>query len=218
MDTLIDDQSIVPALSLLVFRDATERELLLGVRRPSATSGRHGGVLSTPTMRMPRSLMRELLSATDYVPVDEDLPFFRRLHAERCWQVGVPYSLASEQAFAAEALISRKLGLAAELVDGRLRGDLSVAALGYDAVHDQIGGLEKTLMLTMRCVLTTPIDLPPSTASYSRLAWADSGKVEAAVAARDPLLLLPDESIWEICLHGLCVRSAAFVLSSEHVH
>jgi hypothetical protein len=214
---LVDDPSVVSALSLLIFRDVTERELLLGVRRPSVTSGRHGGVLSTPTMRLPASLMGQILRELDYVPGYGDEPFFECLRAPQTCEIGVAYAGASEQAFAAEALISRKLGLAAELVEGRLRGQLSAAAIGYDLVYDPIGGLEKTLMLTLRCVLSAPIDLPERSPSYSRLAWVDSANVEAAVKARDPMLLLPDESVWEICLHGLCVRSAAFVLHSERV-
>ena len=218
MPTLLDDSSVVPALSLLIFRDGTEREVLLGVRRPSATSGRHAGVLSTPTMRVPLSLMRELLREADYQIGDEREPFFDRIPLTGTRELGVAYAMASAQAFAAEALISRKLGLAAELVEGRLTGELSAVAIGYDLIYDEIGGMEKTLMLTLRCVLGSAIDLPARSASYSRLAWVQCANLEEAVATRDPLLLLPDESIWEICLHGLCVRSAAFVLHSERVH
>jgi hypothetical protein len=213
--SLTDDSSVVPVVSLLLFRDATREQVLLGVRRSSVTSPRHMDVLSTPTMRVPMPLMVQLLSAErvelDAVPG----PWFRRLSSPRSWKIGVPYSLTSMEAFVAEALITRKLGLTDALIHGRLVGDLSLTALAYDLIYDDAGGEEKTLMLTMACVLSESVDLPGDSASYSRLDWVQTDQVSDAVKHRDPLMLLPDASVFEVCLHGLCVRSAAYAIKSE---
>lgn len=211
---LADDPSVVPVVSLLLFRDVTREEVLLGVRRPSVTSPRHMDVLSTPTMRVPMPLMLQLLSAERVSLEDVPSPWFRRLDGARSWKIGIPYSLTSVEAFIAEALITRKLGLTDELINGRLVGELFLTALAYDLIYDEAGGEERTLMLTMACVLSEPVDLPGHTACYSRLDWVPTNQVGDAVKNRDPLMLLPGASVFEVCLHGLCVRSAAYAIES----
>ncbi|WP_433280347.1 hypothetical protein [Micromonospora sp. CA-244673] len=211
----IDLDSVVPVVSLLMYRDDSRSQVLLGVRRQSATSTRHPDVLSTPTMRIPVSTMVDLLSAESERSVELVPPYFMSLPQRRAWQVGVPYSLATPQAFVAEALIARKLGLAPALVDGDLRAELRQSALAYDLVHDDEGGYEQTLMLTMSCQLSvSPPALPSSSPGYSLLAWVDAGEVGTAVTTKDPVRLVPGVSPLQVCIHGLCVRSAAFALAN----
>jgi hypothetical protein len=213
--SLADDASVVPVVSLLMFRTTEREEVLLGVRRSSVTSPRHKDVLSTPTMRIPMPIMLELLSDEKVQLAENSIPWFCRLGDSRSRKIGVPYSLASVEAFVAEALIARKLGMVEALVKGRLEGDLSLTALAYDLIYDDAGGEEKTLMLTMSCMLSRPVTLPDSSEGYSRLDWVRADQVGQAVMNRDPLMLLPDASIWEVCLHGLCVRSAAYAIESK---
>ncbi|MEV6519293.1 hypothetical protein AB0M37_26305 [Micromonospora chalcea] len=157
--------------------------------------------------------MRELLAAEAGWPAKMEPPYFQRLPERESWPVGVPHSLATPQAFAAEALVARKLGLGAALVDGDLHGDLLQSALAYDEVHDDEGGYEQTFMLTMSWILRdVPPALPVSTPGYSLLAWVDAGQVGAAVATKDPVRLVPGISPIQVCIHGLCVRSAAFAI------
>jgi hypothetical protein len=205
---------VVPVLSLLLFRDPHREQVLLGVRRSSSTSPRHPDVLSTPTMRIPMSLMQELVKGVAAPFDSESVPWFQTLNDGRTWKIGVPYSLSSVHTFAAESLIARKLGMAEALVHGQLTGELSLSAIARDLIYDDYGGQEMTVMLTMTSVLTSPVTLPTSSPSYSRLDWVETGKVGEAVATRDPLLLLPDASVWEVCLHGLCVRSAAYAIEN----
>jgi hypothetical protein len=162
-------------------------------------------------MRLPVSTMAQLLAGTG-VQMPLAAPSFVRLGSGPAWPLGGPMSLSSPQAFVAEALLSRKLGLADALVDGTVRASLSQVAVAYDVVHDDEGGYENTLMLTMKCVLAESLTMPVKTASYSRLEWVASDAVGPAVAARDATVLLPDVPVWQICIHGLCVRSAAFAL------
>jgi hypothetical protein len=213
--SLTDDSSVVPVVSLLLFRDATRQEVLLGLRRAPATSPRHPNVLSTPTTRVPMSIMSLMLSAERINLGATPGPWFRRLDGARSWKIGIPLSLTSVEAFTAEALITRKLGLADELIDGRLTGDLSFMTLARDRIYDEVGGEQETLMLTMGCDLSERVDLVCDTASYSRLEWVPADQIGDAVKSRDPLMLLPDASVFEVCLHGLCVRSAAYAIESE---
>lgn len=212
----LDWAAVVPVVSLLLFPNESRTRVLLGVRRQSPTSGRHPDVLSTPTMRIPLSTMVDLLS-TEPEPAGElTPPHFERLPQRQVWPLGVAYSLASPQAFVAEALIARKLGLARALVDGDLRGQLRQSTLAYDLVHDDEGGYEQTLMLTLSCVLSGPPPaLPTSSAGYSLLAWVDAAEVGPAVRSKDPVRLVPGVSPLQVCIHGLCVRSAAFTITND---
>jgi len=207
--------SAVNVLSLLIYRDSSRESVLLGVRRPSATSARHPDVLSTPTMRIPAELMAALLAAEPGDDFVAEPPHFARLSAAPRWSIGVPYSLASPHGFAAEALICRKLGLTAALVAGELRGSLEQSALAYDLIHDDYDGYEQTLMLTMSAVLEgPPPELPGETPAYSKLGWAGTEHIDRAVRTKDTTLLFPDVSPVEVCIHGLCVRSAAYVTTA----
>lgn len=211
----IDVSSVVPVVSLLIFPDRNRDRVLLGVRKASRTSPRHPDVLSTPTMRIPMSFMTDLLASEPDRVVTLSPPRFETLSDSPVARIGVPYSLASPHAFVAEALICRKLALTPYLVAGDLDGELSLSTIAYDLIHDDEGGYEQTLMLTMSCVLAGPAsELPAASPSYSRLDWVDTRQVGDAVRSRNPLLLLPDASPFEVCIHGLCVRSAAYTVDS----
>lgn len=213
MDIVADGNSVVPVASLLLFRDSSLGEILLGVRRPTATSSRHPDVLSTPTMRVPLRFLAEAVGDIGEQSRPLTIGEFRPLSGRREAPLGSAYSLADPATFLAEALMCRKLGLGEVVVSGRLTARATVLGIAYDRIFDESGGYENTLMMTVRVVPVERLaDDPVSTASYSRLEWVDSSTVGTAVAARDPLLLLPDASVWEVCLHGLCVRSAAFFL------
>jgi hypothetical protein len=205
----------VPVVSLVFYRDSSHSELLLGVRRSTATSARHSDVLSTPTMRVPLPYLLGALPLGIGEVEELETGIFRILPDSTPVPAGVPYSLADPVAFLAESLMCRKLGVQEMLVNGALSAEVRAVGLAKDRIFDEFGGYEETLMLTLE---VTPIErvlgLPGNTSSYSRLEWVDSARVAGAVKARDPLMLLPDASVWEVCLHGLCVRSAAFVLEN----
>lgn len=209
-------RDIVPVVSLLLYKDASRAEVLLGVRRSSLNSPRHPDVLSTPTMRVPYSFMAQVLTAQQVAICDAAPPTFVAISDPGKCPIGVPYSLASPGAFLVEALMCRKLGLGSAIVSGEFSGVLSMEALAFDLVHDDHDGYEQTLMLTYGCVPTRGASAVPSaSAAYSRMDWVDASLVDAATRSKDPQLLLPDASPIEVCIHGLCVRSAAFVLTLQ---
>src|SRR5260370_10317256 len=54
----------VLVVSLVLFREESRKEVLLGVRRNTPSAPRHPGVLSTPTMRVPRTIFAALVDET----------------------------------------------------------------------------------------------------------------------------------------------------------
>ncbi|GEM_PF-4789164 len=205
--------AVTCVISACVYRDASRREVLLGVRRSTETSRRHPGVLSTPTMRIPASLMSALL-ARQGVTDEEAMDFsgFANVAPMESARISVEDSLADPLSYAIEGLLTRKLGLAERLVEGRARGTAKSVALARDVVDGcETDAPEDTLMLTAELVLDDVLELDP-TASYSRLDWVDVDLLDRALADDDPYLLIQGGEPWEVCLYGLCVRSAAFAV------
>jgi hypothetical protein len=188
-----------------------DREVYLGVRRPVLTSSRHPGVLSTLTMSIPEPFFRAALAEFDH----SDLPAVGEVlqstaTVERA--VGEANGMGSPSVFLAESLLARKLEIGHLLVNGDLCGQLRLLGVASDVVNDPKGGgaAEHTMMATFGLTLTGGVALlPGSSSSYSRLAWVDGSALGEALAQNDALLLLPDADPFEVCIHGLCVRSAA---------
>jgi hypothetical protein len=211
----LDDRQVIPAtwvtVASLCMYDSTARErLVLGVRSPSAVSSRHPNVLSTPTMRIPSELV-PLLLEEDVKGVGEMKPGqFRSVRAAPHGRIGAALSTSNVTTLIAETVLSRKMGLGDALVTQRLTGEAWVTAIGFDRVLDEsLEDAEDTFMITIVVECDRVPDLAP-TESYSRLEWVSAEKLGEAVETRDPLLLLGHGYSWEVCLHGLCVRSAAF--------
>ncbi|GLH99808.1 hypothetical protein [Phytohabitans aurantiacus] len=207
----VDDP--VGVISVVVADEANPGMVLLGVRRPSALSPRHPGVLSTPTLRLPADVfglltadMPEPVACIGIYPVNG--PEF---------VVGRGGYLGSAHPFAVESLFGRKLGLADSLVDGRFEAVAVPRFLALDAVEDPLGTgeIEWTAILTYGVHIRRAADaIPTSTASYSRLLWASSAKLPRAVAHRDALLLDETLDAIEVCVQGLCLRAAVHMLTA----
>jgi transcriptional regulator with XRE-family HTH domain len=200
-----------PVVSLVIQH---EDMVLLGIRAATITSGRHPNVLSSPTMRIPRSLMH---AALEEIGVDiPALGEIRLLHGPRQVRFGCRDSMKDQIAYLAECLLARKLGVSDALVTGRLNGRAVPRAIALDVVADE-GTItldeELTLMLSIQLYIESGLtQFPASTPSYSHLGWFAADRVQEAVALNDALILLPNSRPWEVCLHGLCVRSAAEIL------
>ena len=204
----------VCVVSSIIFRDDTEKEILLGVRQSSPSSPRHPGVLSTPTMRIPARLYPAL--AVDDPP---DQPGGTLLSWRTAVPIGAPRTLAEPSSFALEALLTRKLGLADALTMGSFSGEASLAAVSLDVVDDPHGedAAEWTLMLSYRIIPNKGVDLIPKyTKAYSPLIWGPAERLAASYFGHDALVM--DESLdpFEVCIAGLCIRSAVEVIGSDH--
>ena len=204
-----DDPETV--VSLVCFQDASRSQVLLGVRRPTPFAPRHPAVLSTPTMAVPASVARELL------PVAGFAPGLRHFTGTPRFRVGHAGYVDNPHAFVLEHLLARKLGLAGALVSGTFVADAWLRALAVDIVDDPLGTQVSvwTAMLSYCAVLgCEPSVVPPASVSYSKLFWAPAALVGDAVRDKAPLLLDVTLDPFEVCIHGLCVRSAASILDS----
>jgi hypothetical protein len=206
----VDDP--IGVISAVVADETNPGRVLLGVRRPTALSPRHPGVLSTPTLRLPADLFA-LLTA------DMPDPGPRAgIHpvVGPWFDVGCGGYLHSTHSFAIEALFGRKLGLADALADGRFEAVGSVRFLALDEVEDPLGTelSEWTAMLTYEVRIRRAAELVPAgTGSYSRLLWVSAERLPQALAHRDALLLDETLNAFEVCIHGLCIRSATHLLA-----
>jgi hypothetical protein len=209
-----DDGAEYVGVVSAVVRDAWNADsLLLGVRRSAATSQRHPAVLSTFTMRVPLPILASAGAAAGFASL-EDVQMRQTLSAPVAdsHAFGVPGGFRHLSVYLVEAMFARKLGVADALVAGQLRGRVSNLGLARDVVADPIGGNndEHTLMLSYLVEVTDGVSMiPSSTSSYDPIQWVDGRKLAKAVRSHDALILMPDANPWDICLHGLCVRSAA---------
>jgi hypothetical protein len=203
----------VPVVSVVMFRDQTKSEILLGVRRASQDNPRHPGVLSTPTLRVPDQIFSLLKAeagvcpAETHVQLPPDHPTF---------EVGRNGYMRSIPAFVLESVCARKLGVGNALTQSVLTGTARAGCFEIDNVNDPQGTqrTELTAMLTYEMVINQGADCFPSeTEAYSRLIWAPSNKVKDALRSRDALLLDQSLNPFEVCIDGLCVRSAVGLIS-----
>jgi hypothetical protein len=189
-------------------------ELLLGVRRPTPASQRHPGVLSTPTMRLPRPVFDDVAGRYAEALAGR-VGVIRSVPGDRAVRIGSGSSLAHVETFIIESLLARKLDLADALVLGRIQGVATAVTIAVDDVDDPLGTgqSERTHMISYQLVLGEGADvIPAESSSYSRLIWAPAHLLARAVATRDALLLDDSLDPIEVCIHGLCVRSAAYQL------
>ena len=209
---------VTAAVSLLLSAPGREGQVLLAVRSATPTSRRHPDVLSTPTMRIPTGVLDAVLAEHLDAPPSlaqgqiEPLPGLERV------EFGGAQTLASGISFLVEALFARKLGAAELLLEGRLHGHAALAALAVDLVPDAATEEEElTHMLTIAVELDQGASLlPAQTLSYSQFVWAPLEKLEGALADSDPLRLASDLDL-NVCIQGLCVRSAAALHPSSAV-
>jgi hypothetical protein len=197
----------VLVVSLALFREESRKEVLLGVRRNTPSAPRHPGVLSTPTMRVPSKVFAAL--------VDETVCQWRT--GVHLVEQGPPFALGRcdfsqhPGAFILEGLLARKLGLGGALVDQRFHAEARLSAVALDLVEDPLGTelAEWTAMVTYSATIRSGSEaVPLTTESFSRLIWARGDLVARAMAAGDALIV--DETLdpFEVCIGGLCIRSA----------
>ncbi len=208
----------VCVISVVVRDGANRGRILLGVRRPVTTSERHPDVLSTFTMRVPRPVLLAALQEVEAPLKSPAAGSSVLLYGVRQFEIGRPLGMRHVAVYLAEALLCRKLEVGPALVTGTLNGVLSPLGLAMDIVEDPKGGdgPERTVMLTYTLDVLAGLELlPQSSASYTYLEWVDAALLSRAVRQHDALILLPDANPFEVCLHGLCVRSAASLLEES---
>jgi hypothetical protein len=213
-----ETEELIYTMSCNIYRDPSMTRILLGVRRGTPASRRHPGVLSTPTMRLPRSLFESV--AGPYSVANCENGIVVELENQRSIVTG-PDSFQYSEAFLVESLMARKLGLADSLMMGLIRAHIQTVIITVDDVPDPLGtGIsERTLMISYSVILSRGADqIPRATSSYSRLIWAETKLLGKALKSKDALIV--DESLdpFEVCIDGLCVRSAVYQIDRMANH
>ena len=188
-----------PVLALTVLRHERSRpEIVVGVRDPESNLY-HQNVASVPTRRIPHAIARHWL---------------RALRTGRQAAVVARPDLRDEVA----NIFSRKLGLA----DRQERGEISFqveslsAAQGISVIGEHDDGRPRTESLTMfnAVVWVDKGDehLPPVTASYNPLVWADVANFVAMSRTRDSARLEKGFERSFFCAYGLCLETSVRAL------
>jgi len=213
--TVMDGKTNV--VSLVVRTPEHPGKLLMGVRAPTPTSRRHPHVLSTPTMRVPAEILAAAVAAQ--APGSMPALSLGHIHTFRPSH-SVPFGGAQRQtsglAFLVESVLAKKVGLSNALVEGNAFGSVALGSLALDLVPDAATKeSELTEMLTLVATLDAGSDqIPSSTLSYGQFMWADPAQLQDALAHNDALRVDPNLDLM-ICIHGLCVKSAATLLASD---
>ncbi|MEV6633842.1 hypothetical protein AB0M54_24135 [Actinoplanes sp. NPDC051470] len=188
-----------PVLALTVLRHATNRpEIVVGVRDPGSNRY-HQNVASVPTRRVPHAIARHWL---------------RALRTGRQTSAATRADLRDEVA----NIFSRKLGLA----DRQERAEIGFhveslsAAQGISVIGEHEDGRPRTESLTMfnAVVWVEKGDehLPPETASYRPLVWADVENFVAMSEHRDTGRLEKGFERSFFCAYGLCLETSVRAL------
>ena len=201
-------------LSVLFVRNAPSYQVLVGLRA-TETNPRHPGVVSTPTMRIPAAVARELCRT--------NMP-----QGEGSWNIdgpvhpfGVSGSGNSIEGLLVESILTKKIISGHLLESGEVSGTCSVSCISMGDVDDPTGRdgtTEPTLMVTITAVCSQGSKyLEGNSSSYSKITWVAPDQLIRSWREHDAQILFPNANPFEICIHGLCVRSAVHVLKDEAV-
>jgi hypothetical protein len=223
---VVDDRGERPApvlcLTILDVRRPDPR-ILVGVRSP-LVNATHPNVVSTPTIRIPPGSAADLLDGAGFRPASPDghrlwLSGARSTNGARrgsslgtgSWEGGGDHDPLIHET---TSLMAKKLGLADALaVDRFLFSVEPVSAVLGAANYANLGCTEFIVMTNLLVRVLDGADLvPASTVEYDPLVWVDVARFLVAVEERDPFAILPDGDPFELCVHGLCVSSAALFL------
>jgi hypothetical protein len=193
-----------PVLALSVLRTSGEgrREILVGVRDPR-TNRTHQNVTSVPTRRVPTILANS---------------WIERLRRSHSTEVGDEYPGLRHEAY---ALLCAKGGIADPLERGEVKFTLRCvgASQGISVIGELANGAKLTEKLTMFNVEVLVDDgahqVPQSTASYSRLVWADVKAFARMVRLRDVGQLNVGLEEAFACAYGLCLQTSISLLEAS---
>lgn len=197
----LDQYLPVLALTLLRPRSDGQCQILVGVRSPESNRT-HPNVASVPTQRIKSSA-----TARSWI---------QRLRRAGGASLIGRHDLRGEISY----LFARKLGLADALEYGQVRFDalkLS-ASQGKSVIGETPTGKPLTECLTMfNCsvLLREGADhIPPKTASYNPLVWAEVNDFVAMAATRDAGRLNAGLENSFACAYGLCLQTSRAMLAA----
>lgn len=200
------------AVAAFVFLSEGPRpRILVGIRRPEHND-RHPGVVSVPTIRIPRELALQL-ACLDSVGIP-GIAGTEGNGPHRAF--GVARATTTVEGLLVETVLAKKLGMGEALESGMVSGECFVHSALQGDVEDPTGrdgSVEPTCMVALLAQIHVGVEaFPVSTSSYSALSWAEPDEFRTAWRTRDGQRLFPDASPLEVCIRGLCVQAAVRVL------
>jgi hypothetical protein len=192
-----------PVLALTVIdRTLARPRILVGVRDPE-TNRTHQNVASVPTRRVRYTVARSWLPA---------------MRGRRRLSVAQHGDIRDEVAH----MLSLKLGLAEAQERNHVRFDLHSCHgfQGVSVIGEYPDGRPLTENLTMFNAIITLHNgqnlVPPATASYRPLVWADTDDFVAMTRSRDPGRLNAGLDDAFSCAYGLCLETSVAMLGLDH--
>jgi hypothetical protein len=210
-----EESALVHGVVAGLVLDEGSGQVLVGIRDVQQNR-RHPGVVSVPTLRVPLPLARELCAGR--LPS----PSCRVLELSGPWRpIGGAGSTRSLEGLVFETILAKKLVHGDSLEFGAVQGRCAAQLAMLDDVDDPTGRdgrNELTLMVTLVAYLRDARAYVRSrTASYAALDWLPPDEVIEAWRKRDAQRLFPQANPFEICIRGLCMRSAVYLLESAAV-
>lgn len=180
---------------------------LVGVRHPM--SRRHPGVLSIPTIRIPGGWIDSVVVGDSMKMSNSPAPTFGR-----------DRSTESVEGAIVEMAVAKKLA-SGDVLNGTLFGTCEAMLLMTDYVDDpsgEDGSIELTRMLTVVAECESGSELlTGSTGSYEDLTWVSFEDLAKAWITKDGQWLFPQRLSPDICVRGLCLKSAIRLIESDRV-
>lgn len=209
------NSSANPVIGLTVVDGALDRgeSCILLVVRDATTNRTHPGVISVPTVRVPREIFSALVENSDTV-CSHGTTSLRRSHEAETEKTNSHDPLI----FVVKMLLASKLGVADALERGAVQFKAEVTAFDSGQVlHSNLSppAAEYVDMANLVVTITAGSDMfPPKTASYSHVLWAPLASFLMAVQRKDPALLGLDPL--ELCMRGLCVSTSYDRIAHAH--
>jgi hypothetical protein len=166
------------------------------------------------TMRVPSVLFAEILGGHDHQLVAPGHVTVSNLPP---LLLGSDCSSSSPVAYALEALLARKLEIGHVLSLGEFSASAALTVLALEEVNDPQGegAPEWTAMASFNVQVSAGLDaVPDQTGAYSKLTWVAAAKLGLAFRSHDALILDDTLNPFEVCISGLCVRSAVVMLEA----
>jgi hypothetical protein len=193
--------------------DAKTR-ILVGVRDPK-TNNTHPNVVSVPTARIPSQLLAILWPRSG-----ARVAFGYTLLQDWAPRKNGPRRGADPVIYLVESILTRKLGLSDALERGQVEFDAGPVAATDGWSHyapEDIPASERLTMVSVVVLIRAGAEqVPARTGSYSHIRWVEIARFIEAVQAKDPAKIGIDPV--ELCIHGLCIRSAYDILAVKLGH
>ncbi len=204
-------------------------QLLTGIRRRE-TNATHPDVVSTPTIRIPSSFAREVISAKAH-SLNIQLPSFVVNDVEPTKPVRVMYFEANPEPIPnnismlpslVSNLLAQKLGIGEALEQHTADNPLGTVSLktilagfsyasGRMEAGEEIPLFEPLLMMGAVVHLSDSSVTPSETSSYRNLGWVDANTYQLGHEMRDAGLLVPGLALTDaadVCVRGLCLSTS----------